>query len=95
MATTVGLTLAAAGIAAANEAIFAPIATHQPLWQNFNWKLIPAAGIAAIMFTGFDTLAPGWGKGLAGLTLLMVLLVPSGNTSSPIDNASSLLNMGK
>lgn len=93
MAASTGLILAAAGIAAANEAIFAPVATGKPLWVNFNWRLIPATAIAALMLAGLEQVSEPLGKGLAGLALLTVLMVPVGNAPSPIDNASKFLGL--
>jgi hypothetical protein len=93
MAASTGLILATAGIAAANEAIFAPVATGQPLWVNFNWRIIPATAIAALTLAGLEQLSPPLGKGLAGLALLTVLMLPVGNAPSPVQNVSKLLGL--
>jgi len=91
MASSTGYILAAAGIAAANEAIFAPAATGQPLWANFNWRIIPATGIAALTLAGLEQISEPLGKGLAVLALLSVLMLPVGNAPSPVDNINKLL----
>lgn len=93
MAQSTGFILAAAGIAAANEAIFAPAAAHKPLWVDFNWRIIPATAIAAISVAGLEQLSEPLGKGLAILALLTVLMVPVGNAPSPIDNVSKMLGI--
>ena len=93
MAQSTGYILAAAGIAAANEAIFAPAATGKPLWENFNWRIIPATGIAALTLAGLEQISPPLGKGLAMLALLSVVLLPAGNAPSPVQNATKLLGM--
>jgi len=93
MAESTGYILAAAGIVAANEAIFAPVATGRPLWVDFNWRIIPATAIAALALAGMEQLSPPLGKGLAMLALLTVLIVPVGNAPSPIDNASKFLGL--
>jgi hypothetical protein len=93
MAQSTGLILAAAGVAAANEAIFAPVATGKPLWVNFNWRIIPATAIAALALAGLEQISPVLGKGLAGLALLSVLMIPVGNAPSPIENASKFLGL--
>jgi len=93
MAGSTGYILAAAGIAAANEAIFAPVATGRPLWVDFNWRLVPATAIAALALAGMEQISPPLGKGLAMLALLSVVLVPMGNAPSPIDNASKMLGL--
>lgn len=95
MAESTGYILAAAGIAAANEAVFAPIAEHKPLWVNFNWRLIPATALAALALAGMEKISPPLGKGLAMLALLTVLIVPFGNAPSPVENAYALLGKGK
>ena len=93
MAESTGYILAAAGIAAANEAIFAPVATGRPLWVDFNWRIVPATAIAALALAGMEQISIPLGKGLAMLALLTVLIVPMGNAPSPIDNASKFLGM--
>lgn len=93
MAESTGYILAAAGIAAANEAIFAPAATGQPLWVNFNWRIVPATAVAALMLAGLEQLSPPLGKGLAMLALLSVFVLPVGNAPTPIDNIGKM--MGK
>ncbi len=92
MAESTGFILAAAGIAAANEAIFAPAATGKPLFVSFNWRIIPATAIAGFTLAGLEKISPQLGKGLAILALLAVLMVPTGmNTPSPIDNIAKML----
>lgn len=93
MASSTGYILAAAGIAAANEAIFAPAATGQPLWVNFNWRIVPATALAAITLAGLEQVSEPLGKGLAMLALLSVLIVPVGNAPTPVQNASKLLGV--
>lgn len=89
-----GYILTAAGIAAANEAIFIPAVQHQPLWKGFNWRLIPATALAALAVGGLEKISEPLGKGLAMLALLTVLIVPVGNAPSPIENASKMLGIG-
>ncbi len=93
MAESTGFILAAAGIAAANEAIFAPTATGRPLWDNFNWRIIPATAIAGFALAGLEQISPPLGKGLAVLALLAVLMTPIGNAPSPIDNLLKMMGI--
>jgi len=93
MAESTGYILAAAGIAAANEAIFAPAATGQSLFVNFNWRIVPATAVAALTLAGLEQLSVPLGKGLAMLALLSVLMLPVGNAPSPIENASKMLGL--
>jgi len=93
MAESTGYILAAAGIAAANEAIFAPAAAGQSLFVNFNWRIVPATAVAALTLAGLEQLSVPLGKGLAMLALLTVLMLPVGNAPSPIENASKMLGL--
>ncbi len=83
-----GLVLAAGGIAATNEVVFTPLVGGKP---QFNWRIIPATLILALVLGGFEQVSAPFAKGLAGLTLLSVLIVPYGNAPSPIDNAAKVL----
>ena len=93
MAESTGYILAAAAIAASNEAIFAPAVAGKPLWVNFNWRIVPAAGIAAVTLAGMEQISPPLGKGLAMLALFSVILLPMGNAPSPVENATKLLGI--
>jgi hypothetical protein len=96
MASAAGLVLVAGGIAAANEVIFAPLETGKGVdVKSFNWRIIPAATILAITLTGLEKVSEPLGAGLAGLTLLAVLIVPIGNAPTPIDNLSKLVGQRK
>lgn len=93
MAESTGFILAAAGIAAANEALFAPAATGKPLWQEFNWRIVPATAIAALTLAGLERISMPLGKGLAVLALITVVLTPMGNAPSPIENVIKMLGL--
>lgn len=95
MAESTGLILATAGIAAANEMIFAPVAQGKPLWIDFNWRLIPATALAALALGVLENVSPQLAKGLAALALLSVLILPVGNAPSPVENASKMLGIIK
>jgi hypothetical protein len=97
-----GLVLAAGGIAAANEILFAPLASSTTvpggpvagaaeIAATFNWRIIPATAILALTLGGFEKIAPEFAVGLAGLSLLAVLIVPVGKAPTPIDNITKAL----
>ena len=88
-----GYILAAAGIVAVNEALFVPVLHNQPVWKNFNWRLIPATAVAGFTLAGLEKLSPPLGKGLAILALLSVLLYPVGNAPTPLENAARFLGI--
>ena len=96
MASAAGLVLAAGGIAAANEAIFAPLAQHKDFATSLKsdtnlWRLVPATAILALVLTGLEQLSEPLGKGFAGLVLLSVLIVPVGNAPTPLENVAKFV----
>jgi hypothetical protein len=98
MASAAGLVLAAAGIAAANEAIFVPMAQHKDFATSIKtdtnlWRLVPATAILALTLTGLEKVSEPLGKGLAGLILLAVLILPVGNAPTPIENAAKFIGV--
>lgn len=95
MASAAGLILAAAGITIANEVIFIPANTGKPLWNDFNWRVVPATAVAVLTLTALEKLSPPLAKGLAGLALLSVIIVPFGNAPSPVDNLSKMIGIKK
>jgi hypothetical protein len=42
-----------------------------------------------------EKLSPPFGKGLAGLALLMVLITPIGKAASPVENVTKVLGVNK
>ena len=98
MASAAGLVLAAGGIAAANEVIFVPLETgHAPTWSQDSslWRLIPATAILALTLTGLEKISEPLGKGLAGLVLLAVLIIPVGKAPSPLETLGNVVSGGK
>ena len=81
-----GLVLAAGGVAIANEALFAPLSGRGTPFKDLNWRLVPATALLALALGGLEQLAPKFAVGLAGLTLLAVLIVPYGKAPTPLDN---------
>lgn len=98
MASAAGLVLAAGGIAAANEAIFVPIAQHKDFTTSIKsdtnlWRLVPATAILALTLTGLEKVSEPLGKGLAALVLLAVLILPVGNAPTPLENAAKMVGV--
>jgi hypothetical protein len=91
MSDAVGLVLAAGGIVAANDALFVPLENGGTPWTNLNWRIVPATAFLALALDGLDKLAPGFGKGLAALVLVSVLVIPFGNAPTPLQNAAKLV----
>ena len=96
MASAAGIVLAAGGIAAANEAIFVPMAQHKDFATSIKndtnlWRLVPATAILALTLTGLEKVSEPLGKGLAGLILLAVLILPVGNAPTPLENVAKMV----
>lgn len=98
MASAAGIVLAAGGIAAANEAIFVPISQGKDFGSSIKndtnlWRLVPATAILALTLTGLEKVSEPLGKGLAGLVLLAVLILPVGNAPTPLENAAKMVGV--
>lgn len=79
-------------ITAANEVLFAPLAGGHP---SFNWRVIPATALAALLLEGLSKLNPQIALGISVTALITTLFVPLGNGGSPVQNASKALGYGK
>jgi hypothetical protein len=97
MATSTGLVLAAGGIAIANEVIFAPLESGKGVdLTAFNWRIVPATAVLALVLGGLSEISEPLGKGFAGLVLLAVLVIPVGNAPTPLESAGKVFgNTGK
>jgi len=91
MAGSTDYILAAGAITAANEAFFAPAAGVK---SSFNWRIIPATAIAALLIAGIDQLSPAFGKGVAITALVTTLFTKLGNAPSPAENLVTALGYG-
>jgi len=95
MPSAMGLVLTAGGIAAANEVIFAPLSQNKNLGASIAsdtnlWRIIPATAILGLTLAGLEKVSEPLGKGLAGLVLLAVLVIPYGKAPSPLDALGSV-----
>jgi hypothetical protein len=90
-----GYVLAAGGIVAANEVIFAPLEGQGNPASNFNWRIIPATAILALVLTGFEKMAPQFGNILGGMVLLVSLVAPMGKGPAPLDNIAKVVGGSK
>lgn len=106
MSRAAGFVLAAGLLSAANEVIFAPLVVSSSqsgsiqsreatfgntAINNFNWRIVPATAILALLLGGLETVTPDFAVGLGGLVLLSVLIVPVGNAPTPIDNIAKVV----
>lgn len=91
MGPAADIILVTGGITAANEVLFSPLAGKG---ASFNWRLIPATAIAALLLEGLSKLNPQIALGVAVTALITALFVPLGNAGSPVENASKALGYG-
>jgi len=90
MGPAADIALAVGAISAANEAVFAPLAGNH---VAFNWRIIPATGIFALMMDGLSTVNPQLATAIAVTALVTVLFTSTGNAGNPVGNLSRV--MGK
>jgi hypothetical protein len=79
-------------ITAGNEVLFAPLASGGK--PDFNWRLIPATAIAAIMVEGLSKLNPQVALGVSVTALITALFASLGKAGSPVTNAAKALGYG-
>jgi len=93
MANAAGIGLAVGGITAANELFFAPVTGNGAL-SNFNWRIIPATGVFALMLFGIEKLSPPLATGVGLTALVTVLFTRVGNAPAPLENLDKILGYG-
>lgn len=89
-----GIAIAVGGVTAANELFFAPV-TGQGALSDFNWRILPATAIFAIMLAALDKVNSTLANGIGYTALITALIVPLGNAKSPIENLDAFLGAGK
>lgn len=75
-------------ITALNEVVFAPAAGGS---VQFNWRIIPATAVFALMMDGLSKINPQLALGISISALATVLLAPMGKAGSPIANVNKAL----
>ena len=81
-------------LTAANEVVFAPIAGKGTLATDFNWRVIPATGIAALLVDGISKLSPQLALGISVTAFITVLFTNMGHAGSIVQNATKALGYG-
>ncbi len=95
MARSTGPVLLAGTLAAANEAVLAPLAGHKSADWGAVFRLIPVTGGLALALAALEKAAPGFASGLAWLLVAGVILFPPAGGPSLISNANSALGITK
>jgi hypothetical protein len=88
MGPAADIALATGTITGMNEILFAPLAGGKP---DFNWRIIPATAILALLVEGLSRLNPQIALGISVAALITSLFAPLGNAGSPIVNAEKAL----
>ena len=79
-------------ITGANELLFAPLAGEG---THFNWRILPATGILALLIEGLSKISPNLAMGVSVAALITALFSSFGNAGSPITNAAKALGYAK
>lgn len=92
MGPAAGLALATGVITIANEVVFAPLAGRG---IEFNWRVLPATGIFALLMDGLEKLSPQVALGISVTALITALFFSLGRAGSPVQNLSKALGYQK
>jgi hypothetical protein len=93
MEDAAGIALAVGGITAANELFFAPASGSGA--KSFNFRIIPATLIFALLLDGLSQLSPRLATGVGVTALVTVLFTRVGNAPAPIENVDKILGFNK
>jgi hypothetical protein len=93
MGPAADIALVTGAITAANEVLFAPLAGNGK--PGFNWRVIPATGIFALLMEGLARVNPQLALGVSVTALLTALFSSLGKAGSPVANASKALGYQK
>lgn len=91
MGPAADIALATGVIASLNELVFAPAAGGK---VSFNWRLLPATGIYAVLVEALSKLSPQIALSLSVTVLITALLSSFGHAGSPVSNLSKALGYG-
>lgn len=93
MAGSTGPVLLAGGLAAANEALFSPLAGGAaPDWGSV-WRLVPVTAGLALGLALLEKAAPEFATGLAWLLVAGVLVFPPGHAGPVLGNVNKVLKL--
>lgn len=93
MAASTGPVLLAGGLAAANEALFSPLAGGKPANFGSVWRLVPVTAGLALALALVEKAAPEFATGLAWLLVAGVILFPPGHAPSVLENVNKVLKL--
>lgn len=91
MGPAADVALATGVLTGLNELVFAPVAGGK---VSFNWRIIPATAVFALLMEAMSKLSPQLALGLSVSALIVSLFTPLGNAGSPIVNLEKALGYG-
>lgn len=91
MARSTGIILTVGAISFANEAVFAPIASGGDIRSDWNWRIVPATAVAAVLLGGLERVSERLAVGVAYISLITVLFARFGNAPAPVENVAKAL----
>jgi hypothetical protein len=91
MGESTGIVVAVGGITAANELLFAPLANGTAPWKDFNWRILPATAVLALVLDGMEKISVPFAKGLAYIALITVVFAQTGSAPAPAVNLAKAM----
>jgi hypothetical protein len=88
-----GVAISVGAVTAANEVFFAPVTGNGTL-SEFNWRIIPATAVFALLLNSLEKFSPTLANGIGYTALITALFVSVGNAKSPIQNLNTFLGVG-
>lgn len=93
MGASTGPVILAGTLAAANEALFSPLAAGKPADWGSVWRLVPVTAGLGLALDLLEKAAPEFAVGLAWLLVVGVLVFPPGHAPSVISNVNKVLKL--
>lgn len=93
MGASTGPVILAGSLAAANEALFSPLAAgSKPDWGSV-WRIVPVTAALALGLDLLEKAAPEFATGLAWLLVAGVFIFPPGNAAPVLTNVNKVLKL--
>lgn len=94
MASAAGIIIATGVMTLANDYVQsnAPVNPATPVAPRINWRVIPATGVAAIIFAGIEQVNGTLGRGLAWLAFMTAFLFSANPAVTHTSPLQTLLN---
>lgn len=91
MGPAADIALITGALAAGNEAVFAPLAGNGTFSSDFNWRIIPATAIFAVLMEGLSDVNLKLAMGVSVTALITVVFYSTGKAGSPVLNLAKAM----